>query len=507
MQTDWQLSEEQIQKLHFEDQIGEGSYGKVHRASLPGSSSVYAVKVVEIDVDQDDAMKLKDTAVYKTINQEIAILRNCQCVPQIVRVFGVGVNFAADLKARVMVVMELCEHGSVSDILRRLGTGLRQEEIRVIVREVLLGLKYLHDDKKIHRDVKAGNILLTKQLEPKLADFGISCELQNTFAKRDTMIGSPYWMAPEVIKAGFGYNSRADIWSLGITCVEMAECQPPYFHIPPSRAMFVIFTKPPTGLTSTDLAKNFSKDFIAFLSSCLAFDPKERPSAQALLEHSFACRSENEPSASEALEATLGVRLQEVAERDQQGARPGTGSLGAQGSTSSRRDSWQRRSASVLPRPPSGSNLSTPPSTGALPLEAATPSIDAFAGATMVFNGGGNCGNSGTAKCNQSDGYSASAPSQYRRWRAGTDSSSKSEDGDEEQNMDEEEIRRRAREWVNKTVPMETVEDEIDSPKSVQKGCTASGCVWDSDEEGVVTRIRAEAQPEAGAGGPSSNLP
>mmetsp|Transcript_51286 Transcript_51286/g.133899 ORF Transcript_51286/g.133899 Transcript_51286/m.133899 type:complete len:198 (+) Transcript_51286:2698-3291(+) len=99
---------------------------------------------------------------------------------------------------------------------------------------------------------------------------------------------------------------------------------------------------------------------------------------------------------------------------------------------------------------------------------------------------------------------SASSPSQFRRWRAGTGSSTKSEECEEEQPMDEEEIRRRAREWVNKTVPMESVEDEPESPKSVQKG----GCdVWDSDEEGVVTRIRAEAQPEAGAGGPSNSLP
>merc|ERR1719281_220698 len=124
--------------------------------------------------------------------------------------------------------------------------------------EVLIGLKYLHDGKKIHRDVKAGNILITKAFRPKLADFGISCQLQNTWAKRNTQIGSPYWMAPEVIK-GVAYNAKADIWSLGITCIEMAEAQPPYFHIPPMRAMFVISNKPPAGLTNTDA---FSKDFV-----------------------------------------------------------------------------------------------------------------------------------------------------------------------------------------------------------------------------------------------------
>ncbi|CAJ1398695.1 unnamed protein product [Effrenium voratum] len=84
------------------------------------------------------------------------------------------------------------------------------------------------------------------RFQPKLADFGISCQLQNTWARRNTQIGSPYWMAPEVIK-GEAYNATADIWSLGITCIEMADCHPPYYHIPPTRAMFVISTKPPTG--------------------------------------------------------------------------------------------------------------------------------------------------------------------------------------------------------------------------------------------------------------------
>lgn len=214
--AEWQLNEDQINSLRYEQQIGEGSYGKVYRSRLPGTSSVYAVKVVEIDVEQDDAIKLKETDAYKTMEQEISILKTCQFVPQIVRVFGVGVDFGGDLKARVLVVMELCELGSISDMIRKLRSPLDESVIRVITREVLLGLKFLHGDKKIHRDVKAGNILLTKGFSPKLADFGISCELQNNFAKRNTVIGSPYWMAPEVIKCGFGYNSGADIWSLGI---------------------------------------------------------------------------------------------------------------------------------------------------------------------------------------------------------------------------------------------------------------------------------------------------
>lgn len=455
--AEWQLNEDQIRSLHLEVQIGEGSYGRVLRARDPGTCRVYAVKVVEIDVDQDDAMRLKETAAYKTMEQEISILKTCQFIPQIVRVFGVGINFGEDLKARVMVVMELCEHGSVSDILRKLQGGLTEPEIRVIVREVLHGLKFLHDDKKIHRDVKAGNILLTRKFCPKLADFGISCELQNTFAKRDTVIGSPYWMAPEVIKTGFGYNSRADIWSLGITCIEMAELQPPYYHIPPSRAMFVICTKPPTGLTSPEAEKQFSPDFMSFVAGCLAVDPKERPSAQDLLAKPFARRKDGETPSSETLEASLGPRLAVASAKEQP----------------MNNASWQRRS-------PSGSLI------GVIPRQPAPDLGDPFSL------------NSGVTGASPSSTIRSRFAGGYPNLDVGSPGSV-----EEDEDLDPEEIRRRAREWVNKTVPMPVAEDDEDSPQSMQKPCN----VWDSDEEGVVTRTRAEAQPEAGAGGPASTVP
>jgi len=474
MHADWQLKPDDIQALQLERQIGEGSYGKVHRAALPGSSIPYAVKVVEIDSDQDDAARFKETPAYKTMEQEISILKNCADCPQIVRVFGVGVRLSEDSRARVMIVMELCEHGSVSDIMRhRLNGALMEPEIRVIVREVLLGLKYLHDDKKIHRDVKAGNILLTKEFSPKLADFGISCELQNTCAKRQTMIGSPYWMAPEVIQAGFGYNSGADIWSLGITCVEMAEMQPPYYHITQARAMFVITTKPPRGLQTAEAEQRFSKDFVGFLSACLTVDPKERPSATALLAFPLVQCSSGEPSPAEALEASLGPRLAECSHRE----------IAACG----RSASWQRRASgsnSMLPRPSSGGNIHAPQQPSAPSLEAATPSVDAFADATMTVAG---------------VALGGSSPSQQRRrW-----STEEGAGSGPTAALSSEEIVRRAREWVNKTVPM--VDDEEDSPV-FRRGAKGAE-VWDSDDEGVETCTRVEARPEAGAGCPSGGVP
>eukprot|EP00439_Symbiodinium_sp_Y106_P033960 s3790_g4.t1 len=352
---------------------------------------------------------------------------------------------------------------------------------------VLRGLQYLHDTKKIHRDVKAGNILLTGQFQPKLADFGISCQLQNTWARRNTQIGSPYWMAPEVIK-GEAYNATADIWSLGITCIEMADCHPPYYHIPPTRAMFVISTKPPSGLP--DPSKS-SPEFVNFVSACLTVQ-SERPPAQVLLQHAFTqLTSEAAKEPCKALQAELGPRLA-LAPSSGTGGNSPSRTTNSQGG---RNGSWQRLSAtgtsSAAPRNPGGA-------AGYLPapsLAAATPSVDAFAMAAPLIP--------------RTPAPAAAAAPEATQG-----------------SIPPEELRRRAREWVNRIVP--DVDDEIadtpESPRSLASRSAqfsdgslvlptkgrkqkASFEVWDSDEEGVATRTRVEAQPEAGAGGPSAAMP
>ncbi|XP_072154175.1 serine/threonine-protein kinase 3 isoform X3 [Bemisia tabaci] len=181
------------------------------------------------------------------------------------------------------IVMEYCGAGSVSDIMRLRKKTLSEDEIATILSDTLKGLEYLHLRRKIHRDIKAGNILLNSEGHAKLADFGVAGQLTDTMAKRNTVIGTPFWMAPEVIQE-IGYDCVADMWSLGITALEMAEGKPPYGDIHPMRAIFMIPTKPPPSFREPD---QWSPEFIDFVSQCLIKNPEERATASQMLQHEF----------------------------------------------------------------------------------------------------------------------------------------------------------------------------------------------------------------------------
>lgn len=183
--------------------------------------------------------------------------------------------------------MEFCSAGSIADMIKITKRPFDEVQIASATQAVLRGLEYLHENKKIHRDIKAGNILLDLKGVPKLADFGVSAQLANTCSKKNTVIGTPYWMSPEVISRS-EYNKKTDIWSLGITLIEIAEGEPPYSHIHPVRAMFVIQKSPATGLT---VPSKWSPVFNDFVKKCLTIDPKHRPTAKELLIHPFIRRS------------------------------------------------------------------------------------------------------------------------------------------------------------------------------------------------------------------------
>ncbi|GLH10026.1 Receptor-type guanylate cyclase Gyc76C [Gryllus bimaculatus] len=204
------------------------SYGSVYKALHKESGQVLAIKQVPVDTDLQEIIK------------EISIMQQCD--------------------SPWVIVMEYCGAGSVSDIMRLRKKTLTEDEIATILCDTLKGLEYLHLRRKIHRDIKAGNILLNTEGHAKLADFGVAGQLTDTMAKRNTVIGTPFWMAPEVIQE-IGYDCVADIWSLGITALEMAEGKPPYGDIHPMRAIFMIPTKPPPSFREPD---QWSPEFIDF---------------------------------------------------------------------------------------------------------------------------------------------------------------------------------------------------------------------------------------------------
>jgi serine/threonine kinase 4 len=258
--------EEMFQLL---EKLGEGSYGSVHKGLHISSGTIVAIKIVQINNE------------IASLKKEISILKQCRH-PNIVGYIGSYIK-----KGNLWLIMEYCSAGSVADLIKVTKRTLDEVQIASVCQAVLRGLEYLHDNKKIHRDIKAGNVLLDHKGIAKLADFGVSAQLANTLSKKDSVIGTPYWMSPEVISRSL-YNKKTDIWSLGITAIEMAEGEPPYSHIHPVRAMFVIQKNPARGLTEPH---KWSNEFNDFVRKCLTIDPKQRPTSKELLIHSFIRRA------------------------------------------------------------------------------------------------------------------------------------------------------------------------------------------------------------------------
>ncbi|XP_015254143.1 PREDICTED: serine/threonine-protein kinase 4-like [Cyprinodon variegatus] len=264
------LSEDSLTKqpeevLDVLEKLGEGSYGCVFKANHKETGEIVAIKQVPVESDLQEIIK------------EISIMQQCNS-PHVVRYYGSYFK-----NSDLWIVMEYCGGGSVLDIIRLRNKTLSEDEIATVLHSTLKGLEYLHFMRKIHRDIKAGNILLNTEGQAKLADFGVAGQLTDTMAKRNTVIGTPFWMAPEVIQE-IGYNCGADIWSLGITAIEMAEGKPPYADIHPMRAIFMIPTNPPPTFRNPD---HWSPDFLDFVKKCLVKNPENRATATQLLQHPF----------------------------------------------------------------------------------------------------------------------------------------------------------------------------------------------------------------------------
>lgn len=253
------------------EKLGEGAYGEVWKCNHIPTGIICAVKIMSFEHEEEMLDLLKEVEVLRECNSEY-----------IVRYSGFfRVHESAQSETPTLwIVMEYCSAGSVLDCMSICNATLTEPQIGAVMYFTLKALSYIHKTKKIHRDIKAGNILVNESGICKLADFGVSGRITETHKYRNTVIGTPFWMAPEVIKET-GHDSKADIWSLGITAIELAEGKPPFSHIHPMRAIFIIPTRPPPKLTEPE---KWTPAFNDFVAKCLTKDQHARPTADELLE-------------------------------------------------------------------------------------------------------------------------------------------------------------------------------------------------------------------------------
>ncbi|KAG5532731.1 hypothetical protein RHGRI_027139 [Rhododendron griersonianum] len=329
-------------KYELLNELGKGSYGAVYKARDIKTSELVAIKVISLSEGEEG---------YEEIRGEIEMLQQCSH-PNVVRYLG-----SYQGEEYLWIVMEYCGGGSVADLMNNTDEPLEEIQIAYICREALKGLSYLHSIFKVHRDIKGGNILLTEQGEVKLGDFGVAAQLTRTMSKRNTFIGTPHWMAPEVIQES-RYDGKVDVWALGVSAIEMAEGLPPRSTVHPMRVLFMISIEPapmledkekwakstclavryclivvgiPVTNESTLQKQNFpsvnvpkvsdsvhgivyriptltsiihiqlmlvalSLVFHDFIAKCLTKEPRPRPTASELLKHKFIERCKSGPS-------------------------------------------------------------------------------------------------------------------------------------------------------------------------------------------------------------------
>ncbi|XP_077515211.1 serine/threonine-protein kinase msn isoform X2 [Amblyomma americanum] len=258
--------------------VGNGTYGQVYKGRHTKTGQLAAIKIMDVTEDEEEEIKL-----------EINVLKKYSHHRNIATYYGAFIQKSPPGKDdKLWLVMEYCGAGSVTDLVKSTkGQSLKEEWIAYICREILRGLSHLHANKIIHRDIKGQNVLLTDNAEVKLVDFGVSAQLDRTIGRRNTFIGTPYWMAPEVIACDENpdatYDNRSDLWSLGITALEMAESQPPLCDMHPMRALFLIPRNPPPRLKS----RKWAKKFHSFIETVLVKDYQQRPYTEQLLKHPF----------------------------------------------------------------------------------------------------------------------------------------------------------------------------------------------------------------------------
>lgn len=258
--------------------IGRGNFGDVYKATdlTSKTKSLVAIKVTNLDDSSDDIQQIVSEVQFLSKLRHINIIQYIE-------------SFVQDYN--MFIVMDYCGGGACSELLKYY-KRLNESIVAYIIKGVLGGLNYLHTHDVVHRDIKAANILLTETGVIKLADFGVSTELTLTTNKKHTFVGTPFWMAPEVITRGSaygkvkkldGYDYKADIWSMGITTIELVNGAPPLAEHEPLKILFEIPKKKPPILRGSKYGENI-KDFVKY---CLIMEPEKRPSCATLLRHYF----------------------------------------------------------------------------------------------------------------------------------------------------------------------------------------------------------------------------
>ncbi|XP_016972130.1 serine/threonine-protein kinase 10 isoform X1 [Drosophila rhopaloa] len=257
-------------------ELGDGAFGKVYKAQHKEQKRFAAAKMCQLE----DEENLSDHMVEIDILSEIKH-------PNVVELYE-----AFSLDDKLWMLIEYCDGGALDSIMVELEKPLTEPQIAYVCKHMTEGLTFLHRNKVIHRDLKAGNVLLTMEGGVKLADFGVSAKNKHTMQKHDTFIGTPYWMAPELVLCETfrdnPYDHKVDIWSLGITLIELAQMEPPNSEMSPMRVLLKIQKSEPPKL---EQPSRWSKEFNDFLKKSLVKDPQVRPTTDVLMQHGFINRN------------------------------------------------------------------------------------------------------------------------------------------------------------------------------------------------------------------------
>ena len=272
-----------LDSYNKQKKIGQGASGSVYVARIrEGATSPMARRILQENGPRAQVaikqMDLRNQPRKELIVNEIIVMKDSKH-PNIVNFLDA---FLQEEQSELWVVMEFMEGGALTDVIDNNPT-ISEDQIATICYETCKGLEHLHNQNIIHRDIKSDNVLLDGRGNVKITDFGFCAKLTEQRSKRATMVGTPYWMAPEVVKQK-EYGNKVDIWSLGIMAIEMIESEPPYLNEEPLKALYLIATNGTPRLKKPD---KLSKELKAFLSVCLCVDVKSRASASELMTHDF----------------------------------------------------------------------------------------------------------------------------------------------------------------------------------------------------------------------------